>query len=196
LNGGTTGTVFNYTDCNSNSKNVTVNIGQTEIICSSAAPTIVGGDGSYLLNGPCLSYVLPKGLSFDTINGTISGVVNDDCEFSFDVEATNCFGTSLAETITISIVSAKNYKPFLIDVENFGNTSAEACAITSPLYSVLYQNGAGDTPVVGDYIIRTYTNQASAESFFGGGKWYVVYGTSDVIKICETGKVCDIYTCP
>lgn len=196
LDGGTTGTIFNYTDCSSVSKDITVNIGETKLICTSAAPTIVGGDGSYTLNGPCQSFVLPKGLSFDNGTGTISGNVSDQCEFSFDVEATNCFGTSTTETITISIVSANNFKPFLIDVENFGNTNAEACAITSPLYSVLYQNGSGDTPVVGDYIIRTYAGQSTSEPFFGGGKWYVVYGTSDVIKICETGKVCDIHTCP
>lgn len=196
LDGGTTGTIFNYTDCNSVTIDLTLSIGETKLICTTGAPTIVGGDGSYTLNGPCQSFVLPKGLSFDNGTGTISGNVSDECEFSFDVEATNCFGTSVTETITISIVSANNFKPFLIDVENFGNTNSEACAITSPLYSVLYQNGAGDTPVVGDYIIRTYAGQSTAEPFFGGCKWYVVYGTSDVIKVCETGKVCDIYTCP
>jgi hypothetical protein len=196
LDGGTTGTIFNYTDCSSVVKDVTVSIGETVLVCSAAAPTVVGGDGSATLNGVCQSFILPKGLSFDINTGTLSGSINDECDFSFDVEATNCFGTSVTETITISIVSKNNFKPFLIDVENFGNTNTEACAIVSPLYSVLYQNGAGDTPVVGDYIIRTYTNQASAEPFFGGCKWYVVYGTNDVIKVCETGKVCDIYTCP
>jgi len=148
------------------------------------------------LNGVCLSYILPNGLSFDTNTGILSGVVNDECDFSFDVEATNCFGTSATETIDISIIPSSKFKPFLIDVENFGTDGPTACAVASPLYSVLYHNGAGDVPVVGDYVIRTYTNQASAEPFFGGCMWYSVYNSLDTLKICQTGKVCDAYTCP
>jgi len=196
LDGGTTGTIFNYTDCDGVVRDVTVNIGASTTVCSASSPTVVGGDGSVTIGSPCQTFVLPNGISFDVNTGILSGTVNDECDFTFNVAAVNCFGTSVTETITISIVSRNNFKPFLMDVENFGDTSTEACSVTSPLYSVLYHNGAGDTPVVGDYIIRTYANQASAELFFGGCKWYVVYSTLDVIKVCETGKVCDIYTCP
>lgn len=196
LNGGTTGTVFNITDCTYGSTDVTVSINETKIVCSSSVPTIVGGTGTQTLNGVCLSSVLPKGLSIDLATGTISGNVIDECDFTFDVTATNCFGTSLAETIDISIIPNSKFKPFLMDVENFGTDGPTACAVTSPLYSVLYHNGAGDVPVVGDYVIRTYTNQGSAEPFFGGCMYYVVYGSADVLKICQTGKVCDAYTCP
>ena len=196
LDGGTTGTIFTITDCKYGATTLTLNIGETKVVCSSATPTVVGGDGSYTLNGVCLSYILPKGLSFDTNTGILSGVVNDECDFSFDVEATNCFGTSATETIDISIIPSSKFKPFLIDVENFGTDGPTACAVASPLYSVLYHNGAGDVPVVGDYVIRTYTNQASAEPFFGGCMWYSVYNSADTLKICQTGKVCDAYTCP
>ena len=81
-----------------------------------------------------------------------------------------------------------------MDVENFGVTSSAACALTSPLYSVLYHNGSGDTPTIGDLVLRIYDLNGSATPFFGGGMWYVAYN-SDVLKICETGKVCDVYTC-
>ncbi len=196
LNGGTTGTIFNITDCTYGSTDVTVSINETKIVCSSSAPTIVGGTGSQTLNGVCLSSILPKGLSIDLATGIISGNVIDECDFTFDVTATNCFGTSLTETIDISIIPSSKFKPFLMDVENFGTDGPTACAVTSPLYSVLYHNGAGDVPVVGDYVVRTYTNNASAEPFFGGCMYYVVYGSTDVLKICQTGKVCDAYTCP
>lgn len=196
LDGGTTGTIFTITDCKYGSTTLTLNIGETKVVCSSATPTIVGGNGSSAFNGVCLSYILPKGLSFDTNTGILSGVVNDECDFSFDVLATNCFGVSSTETIDIAIIPSSKFKPFLIDVENFGTDGPTACAVTSPLYSVLYHNGAGDVPVVGDYVIRTYTNQASAEPFFGGCMWYSVYNSPDTLKICQTGKVCDAYTCP
>jgi len=126
----------------------------------------------------------------------LSGTVNDECDFTFDVEATNCFGTSVSETITISVVASSKFKPFLMDVENFGTTSANACAIASPLYSVLYHNGVGDLPTIGDLILRIYDAQGNATPFFGGAMWYVAYNSLDVLQICETGKVCDVYICP
>lgn len=196
LDGGTTGTIFTVDDCKYGTQTVTVSIGETSIVCSATAPTVVGGDGSVTLNGACASFVLPNGLSFDIGSGILSGVVSDECDFTFDVEATNCFGTSVTETITISIVASSKFKPFLMDVENFGTTSANACAIASPLYSVLYHNGVGDLPTTGDLILRVYDAQGNATPFFGGGMWYVAYNSADVLKICETGKVCDVYTCP
>lgn len=195
LSGGTTGTIFTYDDCKYGSQTVTVNINDTKVICSDTAPVIVGGDGSSTLNGACLSSVLPRGLSFDTNSGIISGTVSDECDFSFDVEATNCFGTSTTETITISIVASSKFKPFLMDVENFGTDGTAACALTAPLYSVLYHNGVNDVPTTGDLILRVYDAAGNATPFFGGGMWYRVYNSGDVIKICETGKVCDVFTC-
>lgn len=196
LDGGTTGTIFTIDDCKYGSTTITLNIGQTKLVCSSAAPVIVGGDGSFTSNGPCLTYILPKGLSIDLATGIISGTVSDECDFSFDINATNCFGTSITETITISIVASSKFKPFLIDIENFGTDSATACALSMPLYSVLYHNGLGDVPTTGDFILRVYDAQGNATPFFGGGMWYNVYNSTDVIKICETGKVCDSHTCP
>jgi len=196
LNGGTTGTIFSVDDCEYGVQNVTVSINETIVVCSATAPTVVGGSGSVTLNGPCATFVLPNGISLDTSTGILSGTVADECDFSFDVTATNCFGVSLPETINISIVASSRFKPFLMDVENFGTTSSNACALTAPLYSVLYHNGVGDVPAINDLILRVYDAEGNATPFFGGAMWYVAYGTSDVLQICETGKVCDVYTCP
>jgi hypothetical protein len=83
------------------------------------------------------------------------------------------------------------FKPFLIDIENFGVDGASACLIT-PLYSVLYHNGAGDIPVVGDYI---YRDAFSTQPFMGGDMWYKVYSSLDSLEVSNFGKVCDAHTC-
>lgn len=197
LNGGVSGAIFNITDCKYGAQVVTVNINENRIVCSSAAPTLVGGTGTSTLVGPCLDYVLPDGLTFDFQLGAITGIAVDDCEFSIDVQAENCFGSSATETITISIGSNNNFKPFLIDIENFGENSTTACALTSPLYSILYHNGAGDVPTLNDLIVRTIDGKSNeVEVFYGGNRWYKIYNSTDVLNICNSGKVCDIYTCP
>lgn len=191
LFGGTTGTVFNMTDCKYGVQDVTVSINESRVICSSTLPTIVGGDGTVTLNGPCLSSILPNGLSFDLNTGILSGTVVDTCEFSMEVTATNCFGTSAPETINITVMADNKFKPFLIDIENFGVDGATACLI-SPLYSVLYHNGAGDIPVVGDYI---YRDAFSTQPLMGGDMWYKVYSSLDSLEVSNFGKVCDAHTC-
>ncbi len=191
LFGGTTGTVFNMTDCKYGVQDVTVSINESRVICSSTLPTVVGGDGTVTLNGPCLSSILPNGLSFDLNTGILSGTVVDTCEFSMEVTATNCFGTSAPETINITVMADNKFKPFLIDIENFGVDGATACLI-SPLYSVLYHNGAGDIPVVGDYI---YRDAFSTQPLMGGDMWYKVYSSLDSLEVSNFGKVCDAHTC-
>ena len=191
LFGGTTGTVFNMTDCTYGVQDVTVSINESRVICSSTLPTVVGGDGTVTLNGPCLSSILPNGLSFDLNTGILSGTVVDTCEFSMVVTATNCFGTSAPETVNITVMADNKFKPFLIDIENFGVDGASACLI-SPLYSVLYHNGAGDIPVVGDYI---YRDAFSTQPLMGGDMWYKVYSSLDSLEVSNFGKVCDAHTC-
>lgn len=191
LFGGTTGTVFNMTDCTYGVQDVTVSINESRVVCSSTLPTVVGGDGTVTLNGPCLSSILPNGLSFDLNTGILSGTVVDTCEFSMELTATNCFGTSAAETVNITVMADNKFKPFLIDIENFGVDGASACLI-SPLYSVLYHNGAGDIPVVGDYI---YRDAFSTQPLMGGDMWYKVYSSLDSLEVSNFGKVCDAHTC-
>ena len=191
LFGGTTGTVFNMTDCSYGAQDVTVSINESIVVCSSSLPTVVGGDGTVTLNGPCLSSILPNGLTFDLNTGILSGTVVDTCEFSMELTATNCFGTSAAETVNITVMSDNKFKPFLIDIENFGVDGASACLIT-PLYSVLYHNGAGDIPVVGDYI---YRDAFSTQPLMGGHMWYKVYSSLDSLLVSNFGKVCDAHTC-
>jgi hypothetical protein len=191
LFGGTTGTVFNMTDCTYGVQDVTVSINESRVVCSSSLPTVVGGDGTVTLNGPCLSSILPNGLSFDLNTGILSGTVVDTCEFSLELTATNCFGTSVPETVNITVMADNKFKPFLIDIENFGVSGAAACLV-SPLYSVLYHNGAGDIPVVGDYI---YRDAFSTQPLMGGDMWYKVYSSLDSLEVSNFGKVCDAHTC-
>jgi hypothetical protein len=191
LFGGTTGTVFNMTDCTYGVQDVTVSINESRVVCSSSLPTVVGGDGTVTLNGPCLSSILPNGLSFDLNTGILSGTVVDTCEFSMELTATNCFGTSAPETVNITVMADNKFKPFLIDIENFGVDGASACLV-SPLYSVLYHNGAGDIPVVGDYI---YRDAFSTQPLMGGDMWYKVYSSLDSLEVSNFGKVCDAHTC-
>jgi hypothetical protein len=191
LFGGTTGTVFNMTDCTYGVQDVTVSINESRVVCSSSLPTVVGGDGTVTLNGPCLSSILPNGLSFDLNTGILSGTVVDTCEFSLELTATNCFGTSAPETVNITVMADNKFKPFLIDIENFGVSGAAACLV-SPLYSVLYHNGAGDIPVVGDYI---YRDAFSTQPLMGGDMWYKVYSSLDSLEVSNFGKVCDAHTC-
>lgn len=191
LNGGTTGTIFNITDCKYGAQDVTVNINESKNVASSTTPTVVGGDGTVTLDGPYLPYILPSGLTFDLGSGVLSGVAADVCDFSLEVTATNCFGTSTPETVNISIIPENKFKPFLIDVENFTDDGTTACLIT-PLYSVLYHNGAGEVPVVGDLI---YRDAYSQQPLMGGGMWYKVYNSADSLQVMNYGKVCDAHTC-
>jgi len=196
ITGGDTGTIFDITDLVYGAKTVTMNIGESTVISSTTAPVIVGGTGTSTIVGPSVSTVLPNGISFNTLTGELTGVAADECEFSFDVTASNCVGASLPVTITITITQSNVFVPFLIDIENFGTNSAGACSLTAPLYSVLYHNGPNDTPDIGDIVARTMNgSQSNVELFFGGCMWYKVYNSSKVIKICETGKVCDSFAC-
>lgn len=191
LTGGTTGTIFNMTECKYGVQDITVNMNESVVVCSSTLPTVVGGDGTVTLVGPCLSSILPAGVTFDLNTGILSGTPTDTCEFSMELTATNCFDTSVAETVNITVMSSNKFKPFLMDVENFGVDGASACLVT-PLYSVLYHNGAGDIPVVGDYI---YRDAFSKEPLMGGDMWYNVYSSADSLKVCNFGRVCDAHTC-
>jgi hypothetical protein len=81
--------------------------------------------------------------------------------------------------------------PFAIDVENFSDNGAGACALT-PVYSLLYHNGIGNIPDVNDDI---FLDHRGIDLFMGGSRWYNIDTASFSIKICETGKVCDTHIC-
>jgi hypothetical protein len=99
--------------------------------------------------------------------------------------------TEVVRFLQLEVMADNKFKPFLIDIENFGVSGAAACLV-SPLYSVLYHNGAGDIPVVGDYI---YRDAFSTQPLMGGDMWYKVYSSLDSLEVSNFGKVCDAHTC-
>jgi hypothetical protein len=70
----------------------------------------------------------------------------------------------------------------LIDVENFTDTGDSACAVSSPLYSIMYHDGAGYVPTEGDHI---YKDDKGTEVFMGGNLWYNIDPSTYSIKIDE-----------
>ena len=89
LDGGSSSTLFTYTDCDSNTNTITVSAFQAITVCASSAPTITRGDGSVSSGISCLSSIFPSVLSFN--NGVISGRSVKELSFSFTINATNCF---------------------------------------------------------------------------------------------------------
>lgn len=192
ITGGSFGSLYTYTDCNGNNKSLTININSTQNICTSSVVTLVQGDGSATLIGPCQDKVLPNGLSFDLTLGILSGIPTESCSYELEVEASNCIGDSLAKKINITVDTGVTITPFAIDVENIGDTGDAACAI-DPVYTLLYHNGNGRIPDVNDTIFIDYK---ASEKFMGGGMWYKIDNSTYSIKVCETGNVCDKNECP
>lgn len=191
LNGGTKGSIFSITDCNSVTRNVTVNVQTDVTVCATALPTLSFGDGTITAGTACMSSILPQGLSFDTNTGILSGTPIEACEYAITVNATNCFGDSIDTTVNISVATGVQLTPFAVDVENFSDSGAGACALT-PIYSLLYHNGIGNIPDVNDDI---FLDHRGIDLFMGGSRWYNIDISTYSIKICETGKVCDTNVC-
>ena len=143
LTGGTDSTLFEYTDCDGNLKNITVSQGIDMPICTLSFPTVVRGSGLVSDNGTCNSTVFPSGITFDS--GVLSGIVNEATNFSMDLVAENCFGQSETRTIGVYIGQSSDYNPFLIDIEQFKKTSADCCTIT-PSFTLSYFSGSGLVP--------------------------------------------------
>jgi hypothetical protein len=191
LNGGTNGSIFSITTCAGVVKNVTINIQTDTPVYSTTLPTLSFGDGTITLVGPYIQSVLPQGLNFNSSSGILSGTPSEACEYTINVTATNCFGDSLDVDVNISVDSGIQLTPFAIDVENSSADGTTACAITA-VYSLLYHNGIAALPTLNDKI---FTDWKATELFMGGSRWYNIDGSTESVKICETGKICDVHTC-
>ncbi len=189
LSGGVKGSVFSYTDCDGNSKRATAGINSSTIVCASALPTVVTGTGTVTLIGVCQDKSLPKGISFS--NGIISGVGAWTGSFDITLNATNCFGTSANETITVTVESAINMKPFAIDVQQPSDTGANACLLSSS-YDLLYHNGIGDIPTLNDIV---YNDARAVDPFVGGKLWYKIDNSLYSVQIDEYGTVINEHVC-
>jgi hypothetical protein len=136
LDGGSDGTIFQYTPCGGSAENIVVSSNEAKVVCSTSVPTVVTGDGSVTVGEKCFENELPAGLSFDTSSGYLFGTVNDSCDFTIILTATNCVGDSVAKSVGITVSTGRKITPFAIDVENFGDTGDAACSV-DPVYSIL-----------------------------------------------------------
>lgn len=189
LDGGVLGAVFNYTNCDSETKDTTVSRGGIEYVCASALPTVVTGSGIVTLVDVCQEGSLPPGLSFK--DGFITGVPTTTGTYTIELIATNCFGDSANATFDVIVQSSVDLTPFAIDVEEPSDTGADACALTG-VYTLLYHNGKANLPGLNDTIFLDYK---AVERFVGGKMWYNVRGALYSIQVDEFGTVIDIHTC-
>ena len=137
--GGVKGSIFTITTCKGISKTITVNNNSDYSESSITTPSITFGDGTYTLRETDQSFYLPKGLSINFADGTLTGQALDSCSKAITLTATNCVGTSVSKTINITVNTSGTLTPFTIDVENFGDTGDAASALI-PIYSLLYHD--------------------------------------------------------
>ena len=190
LTGGATGSIYSVTFCDGSTKNVSVPV-NSSVRVSATSATVSFGPGSATSLGIDNSFYLPNGISFEGSSGRLYGTPTEPCVYSIDFIATNCFGDSSPTTVNITVATGIQLTPFAMDVENVSPDGTTACAI-SPTYSMMYHDGIGDTPALGDTI---YIDYKGTEKLMGGSRWYNVDGSAISIKVCETGKVCDTHTC-
>ena len=121
--------------------------------------------------------------------------------FVFEFTAENCFGTSAVTTLTIQVIDDIN-KTFLLDGEQFGLTSVDACALTeSP--TLFYHTGETVYPEINDTITLPIVGDGGAGGtnvFKGGYVWYKAPwdtgpGNGTVLLIDDRGVVIDKVEC-
>ena len=191
LTGGDKGSIFSVENCKGITKNVSVNANGSIVKCAASTPVLTFGSGSVTLIGVCQNEILPEGLTFNTSTGILSGTPTTTCNYELELIATNCFGDSASETINISIASGMNLTPFAMDIENFSDNGADTCLINA-VYTLMYHNGTGNVPVVGDTI---FIDHKGIDKFMGGERFYKVQDSLSSLKVCHNGKVCDSHVC-
>jgi hypothetical protein len=192
LDGGQKGSYFTYTECDGCDGKILVNYNTTARICSSTVPTLVTGDGSATLSGVCQDGSIIGGLLFNTVTGSIEGTPTEGGSRDITLKATNCFGTSIEYTFTITSVPAMTMKPFLIDRKNFQIDGTSACSVATPELVIMYHDGCDDLPDVGNTI---YLDGRGLEYFTGGDKYYNVSPSTYSYQINQFGQVIDKYSC-
>lgn len=198
LNGGIDGALFTIVNCNTGlTESITVSANSFISICTSSAPVVVSGTGTFSLIGTCDTEVLPPGITLDKISGVLSGTANTPGIYTFRITATNCFGTSALSTLSFTINPNTTNKRFNMDSSNPETTSGLACAVT-PAYSIFYHNGQKEYPEVNDFIFNFC--ECEQRIFNGGYLWYVtdeITGVkNNVIRIDSVGQVVEKTTCP
>ena len=211
LYGGSEGAVFSGTHCKvAEAKVVTVGARNTVHSCFSGATVSQlsgSSDATFSISGVCMDELLPEGLSFE--NGVITGTPMESGEYSLTMTATNCFGTSVETTLTISVDPEGLFK-FKMDANQPEATTTAACALTG-VYDFFFHNGDFAYPILNDRVFTITDSFADLRSledpvvieastghvyvaFNGQSKWYLM-DNNTVIKIARDGRVIDTYEC-
>ena len=198
LAGGADGALFTITNCTTGATDsITVPANSFVNVCSSAAPTLISGTGTSTTGSTCDDEVLPPGISLDKLNGIFTGTAQLSGIYTFNITATNCFGTSINTAITITVNPPTVKKRFNIDVSNPKSTSGLACGVT-PSYAERYHDGAKDYPEINDFVFE-YCD-CNLRPFNGGYLWYITDELTgvknNVIRIDSVGQVVDKAVCP
>ncbi len=198
LTGGSSGSSFTVVDCITGVTNsVTVMSGSSLEICSSSTPVLVSGDGTITSEGVCSDEILPPGISFNTDNGSLSGSSVIPGTYPIVVTATNCFGTSVNTTITITVNPAIILIRFNMDISNPQDTSSLACGVT-PSFVQMFHSGRGTYPLLNDFIFTLVNGKRVV--YNGGDKHYITDeltgGKNNILRVDGAGQVVEKTVCP
>ena len=179
----------------------------TVVNCASSTTTTTLPSGIYYaatLCGTTYSSVLFYGGIVDIPNGTILKSTNGNCwtidglapsisyidtipdVFSTYISCESCTAISTTTTTTTSTTTAPPTTSFSMDGVGYGGPTLSCEA--SNVYTTMYHNGAGATPVAGDFV---YNDAAGLFPFAGGGEWYQITVGPDkyVLQISDSGQV-------
>ena len=198
LTGGDKGSLFTIVDCETGvSRNISVIQNNSSQFCSSSTPVLVSGTGTVTLRGVCSDEILPPGIAFDTDTGSFFGTVTSPGTYPVVVTATNCFGTSVNTTITLTVNPATTLVRFNMDISNPQTTSTLACGVT-PSFVQMFHSGRGTYPRVNDFI---FTFVDGKQIIYNGGYRYYITdeltgGKNNILRVDGAGQVVEKTVCP
>ena len=195
LFGGSDGAVFYGANCDTGYyESIVVSGGETASRCftSGTVSKISGSDNATLVGaGSCSGYSLPVGLSFESLTGNISGVVDGMGEYQATFTATNCYGTGPSTQVVVSAVQndvpATSFEVFI----NGQASSAAACALLVIGWDSLYHSGYYTYPIVGDTV---YLQARGGNTFDGDNLWYKT-NNNQSCQISDSGVVLAVFNC-
>lgn len=190
ISGNLEGGTYTYVDIYGCAKNGSIGIGETQTVYGNTFVISSYGDASISSAG---AVYYPQNIFIDS-NGEIGVSFDISGTYSYDVIATNCFGDSVAVTITFVVKHPATLAPFnMIPVGEC--SSVDACASTEP-YQVFWFNnnpceGTCVYPEINDFVyIDGY-----GEQYFNGGYLYYEMDNADWLLIDGIGQVINKGTC-
>lgn len=190
VSGNLEGGTFTYVDINGCSKNGSVGIGETITLYGNTFVVDPYGDASVSSAG--IAYH-PSNIFIDS-NGEMGVKFDISGTYSYDVIATNCFGDSVAVTITFIVKHPATLAPFnMIPVGEC--SSVDACASTEPYQVFWFNNNPCEGTCVYPEINDIIYIDGYGEQFLNGGYLYYQMDNADWLLIDGIGQVIDKGTC-